>query len=106
MTNAYYAAALVIAAVMTMLTRALPFLLFRNKELPKPVVYLGAVLPASIMVILVVYCLRGINFSAAPFGLPELLAALFTVALQWWRKNTFLSIGLGTACYMVLIRLL
>ncbi len=34
---------------------------WKKKELPRLVRYLGAVLPAAIMAVLVVYCLKGIT---------------------------------------------
>lgn len=102
---AYSAAAIVITALVTGLVRAVPYLLFgRKKEIPETVKYLGTVLPASIMIILVVYCLRNINLTAFPFGLPELISAAVVIIAQVIRKNTFLSVFLGTACYMILMR--
>lgn len=44
-----------IAAIVTWLTRAIPFLIFGNRELPEKVKYLGGDLPPAIMIILVVY---------------------------------------------------
>ncbi len=99
--------ALVVAAValITAFTRALPYLLFGGRQsLPAMVRYLGATLPAAIMVILVVYCLRNIQLMAYPHGLPELIAAALVVGLQLWKKNALASIAVGTACYMLLLR--
>lgn len=104
--TAYMLAAVFIVALTTWLTRALPFLAFRNRELPDVVRYLGSALPPAIMVILVVYCLRNIHFSLAPHGIPELASALLVVVLQVWRKNMYLSIVAGTVCYMLLIRVM
>ena len=54
--------ALVIAGAVTLgtvITRFLPFLLFPdNKPVPKVVEYLGRTLPAAMMGLLLVYCLR------------------------------------------------
>ena len=38
-------------------------------------------------------------------GAKQLIAAAAVVALHLWKKNTLLSIGAGTALYMLLIRL-
>lgn len=92
-------------AAVTMLTRFLPFLMFR-KETPAYVSYLGRVLPTAIIGMLVVYCLRGVSFAAPPFGLPELAAAACVVALQVWRRNSLASILTGTSVYMLLIHLM
>jgi len=53
-TGLYTAIAIAIVALVTWLTRALPFLIFRKRELPKTVRYLGKVLPPAIMVTLVI----------------------------------------------------
>lgn len=103
----YSAAILIVVAAVTGLVRAIPYLLFGGKkELPGLVCYLGTVLPASIMIILVVYCLRNIDLTIFPFGLLELFSVTVVIVAQVIRKNTFLSILLGTASYMILIRVI
>lgn len=103
----YIALGILVCALSTWATRALPFLLFGGKrELPAFVRYLGQVLPSAIMVILVCYCLRGISFAEPKAFAPELIASVVVAILQLRKKNTFLSIAAGTACYMILIRTL
>ena len=47
----------------TMITRFLPFLIFpADKTPPRYVQYLGRFLPAAVFGLLVVYCLRNVNF--------------------------------------------
>ena len=92
-----------VMALVTMLTRFLPFIVFR-KRTPAYIAYLGRVLPAAIIGMLVVYCLKDVNVSAPPFGLPEGIAAAFVVGLQAWKRNALLSILAGTAAYMVLVQ--
>ena len=75
----FWRAALIILAVAlgTQLTRWIPFWLFpENREPPKVVTYLGRMLPAAMMGLLVVYCLRGISWTAAPHGAPEVLSVV------------------------------
>ncbi len=101
----YMLITILICALCTQLIRWLPFLLFGGKkQLPGLVRYLGAVLPAAIMAVLVVYCLKGITPLSYPYGLPELLSAAAVVLIHLWRKNTLASIALGTICYMVLVQ--
>lgn len=89
----------------TVATRVLPFLLFPpNKETPSFVLYLGRVLPYAVMGLLVIFCLKGVTVTAAPYGLPELLAILCILALHLWKSNTLLSIGGGTVIYMLLVQ--
>ena len=98
--------ALLVAAMslVTILLRALPFLVFR-KNTPDWLAYLGKVLPPAIIGMLVVYCLKDTKISSAPFGIPELISALLVVALQAWKRNVLVSILSGTACYMILTHL-
>ena len=94
----------VIAAV-TAALRFLPFFMFSSERpVPEFVSYLGRVLPYSIMAMLVVYCLKGISFAKAPFGLPELISVILVAVLHIWKRNTLLSIICGTICYMVCIQ--
>ena len=94
--------ALVIAA-----TRFLPFLIFgEKKETPPLITYLGQVLPFAIMGMLVVYCLKDVKFLAAPFGAPELIGCAIVALLHLWKRNSLLSIGVGTVAYMVMMQLI
>lgn len=89
----------------TVLTRALPFLLFSSKKpTPKFVRYLGGALPAAIFAMLVVYCLKNVNILSGSHGIPELIAICAVVGVHLWRKNTLLSILSGTVIYMLLIQ--
>ena len=104
MSPSVYALILIlIMAGITALIRFLPFLIFR-KGAPKPVLYLGEVLPYAIMGMLVVYCLKNISFTDGSHGLPEILSVLLVVVLHKWKHNTLLSIPAGTICYILLIQ--
>lgn len=103
--SAYVLATILVCALCTQITRWLPFLLFGGKkEVPALVRYLGTVLPAAIMAVLVVYCLKGIRPLTYPYGLPELISVAAVVILHLWKGNTLASISLGTLCYMVLVQ--
>lgn len=89
----------------TVLTRALPFLLFpENREIPKYIKYLSDILPYTIIGMLVVYCLKDISFVQAPHAIPEVLSILLITVLHIWKKNTLLSIGGGALFYMLLVQ--
>ena len=94
-----------VAGAVTLLLRFLPFLIFGGtRETPPFIVYLGKVLPYAIMGMLVIYCLRGISFTAAANFLPELIACAVVVLAHVWKRNTLLSIISGTVCYMLLVQ--
>lgn len=98
-------AAIAVMAGVTFLTRALPFLLFdRGESPPKMVLYLGRVLPPAVIAMLIVYCMRGMTFSAVSGWAPTLIAAVAVVALHLWKKNNMLSIFGGTILYMILVQ--
>lgn len=95
----------VLCALGTMTTRFLPFLVFSSdKPTPKYVQYLGKALPAAIFVMLLVYCLKGVNPLTGSHGLPEFLAIALTAALQLVTRQVLLSIGVGTLFYMGLVQ--
>lgn len=100
--NLHALAIVITIALMTMLTRFLPFLVFRRSA-PPYILYLGRVLPPAIIGMLVIYCLKDTKISSAPFGVPELISALLVVLLQAWKRNVLVSILAGTVCYMALI---
>ena len=98
---------IVVLTLVTMATRFLPFLVFGEKwETPKLITYLGQVLPFAIMGMLVVYCIKDVAFLSAPYGIPELLACVIVAALHIWKRNSLLSIGVGTVCYMLMVQLI
>lgn len=106
MTGSHAAALVAVMAAVTALLRFLPFLIFRGGwKTPALISYLGQVLPQAIIGMLVIYCLKDVSLTAAPFGLPELIAGAAVVLLQAWRRNSLVSILSGTALYMLLIRL-
>lgn len=96
-----------LCALATVLTRFLPFLIFRaDKPAPKYIRYLGKALPAAIFGMLVVYCLKNVSVVTGNNGIPELIAIVSVVVLHLWKRNMLLSIGGGTICYMLLVQFL
>ena len=97
---------IVVAVLVTMATRFLPFLIFgENRKTPSIIEYLGKVLPFAIMGMLVVYCLKDVSVLSFPYGLPEIISCVVVAALHVWKRNSLLSIGGGTVCYMLLVQL-
>ena len=95
-----------ISAAVIAATRFLPFLIFgQNRTLPPFVLFLGKVLPCAIMGMLVIYCLKDLSLLSAPFGIPELVSCGVVACLHIWKRNSLLSIGCGTAFYMILLQI-
>ena len=97
----YVLITILVCALCTQVTRWLPFLLFGGKkEVPGLVRYLGTILPAAIMAVLVVYCLKGIT---------PLASSLWSFAVElisaagWWDspwKEIPLQHCAGTNCQL------
>lgn len=106
MDKLHSAAIIAVVSLVTIGLRFLPFVIFgENRKTPELVSYLGKVLPYAIMGMLVVYCLKGVNLTASPWGMPELLGCAAVVGLHIWKRNTLLSIGGGTVLYMLLVQM-
>lgn len=106
MSNVHSVLLIVVISLVSMLLRFLPLWVFGNgKQTPRLVQYLGKVLPYAIMGMLVVFCLKGVSLTSAPFGLPELIASAVVVGLHVWKRNTPVSIVGGTVVYMILVQM-
>ncbi len=105
MTPIQAALSIAVMALVTFLTRALPFLLFgRGGNPPRVVLYLGKYLPPAVIAMLIVYCLRGMSFHSAAGWAPMVIASAATAAVHIWKRNNMLSIVGGTILYMVLVQ--
>lgn len=106
MTELHAVLTIAVVALVTALLRFLPFLIFgENRTTPPLIAYLGQVLPFAIMGMLVIYCLKDVSFLSGSFGIPELLGCAVVSLLHIWKRNTLLSIGAGTVCYMLMVQL-
>ena len=98
---------ILLAAVITFALRALPFVLLdHGRSMPRWAERLGGILPPAIIAALVIYCLRGSITGLTGRGWMAFASLLPVVLLYRWKKNTLLSIAVGTAVYMILIRVL
>ncbi|MEI3245819.1 MAG: AzlD domain-containing protein [Lachnospiraceae bacterium] len=96
-----------VSIVITFSLRALPFIIFLgDRRMPPFLEKLGKILPPAIMAVLVVYCLKQVVTDFGTYGIPQLVATVVVVVSYKWKHNTFLSIGAGTACNMLLLHVL
>lgn len=98
----YAAAAILVTAVVTWSLRALPFAALAPLRASATVKYLSTRMPAGVMLILVVYCLRDLPLTESRVAAP-LAALTVTVGLHLWRRNALLSILAGTAVHVTLV---
>lgn len=95
-----------VIAFVTLILRAAPFILFRSGHTPAIVTYLGRVMPPAVIGMLVVYCFSSIDFTDWRAFTPALVAALIVILLHVWKRNSLISIGVGTVAYMLMIQLI
>lgn len=110
----------IVAAVITLLLRAFPFMIFGGKrELPEAVQKTAVLLPTAIMSVLVIYCLRADIYNGSTMimahaldsqqfinAIAAAIAAAGVIIVHLVKRQTLLSIAAGTVIYMVLIRVL
>ena len=103
----YALLAVAVCCLCTFALRAIPFELFGGKRtMPPAVRRLARMLPAAIIAVLVVYCLKSLPAADAANAAVTLGSVAAVVLLHLWKKNTLLSIAGGTILYMALLRLI
>ena len=105
MDNSRAILAICIMAGVTFILRSMSFVLFTHGKTPAYISFLGKYLPFAIIGMLVVYCLKNVSLVSAPYGIPEFAAVALVAVLHLWKRNTLLSILVGTVGYMLLLRL-
>jgi len=93
-------------AFIILFTRILPFMFFRKKHPSVMLNYLERNIPPLIMLLLVLYCLKDVRWTSAPYGLFEFGAIAVVIIVHLWKNNALLSIMSGTATYMFMIKIL
>ena len=96
---------LLVMGFVTLMTRILPVLIFgRGEKVPDYILYLGKVVPFTAMGLLIVYCLKDVPVLESPHALPELIAMAVVSGTYLWKRNSILSVVIGTAVYMLLVQ--
>ncbi len=104
--SGYTLAAILVSVACTLSLRALPFLIFtKNRPMPEWLRRLGKTLPMAIMAVLVVYCLKDAFGDPVDTSIPQALGVAVAASYKW-KHSTLLSILLGTATVMLLLRIL
>lgn len=89
-----------VIAFATYLTRALPFIFLKNKELPDRFSKVIDLLPYATISLLVVYSFKDLNSLTL---LPSIIASAVCIVSYALKENTILSISLSTLVYMLII---
>lgn len=96
---------IIVMGLAVLATRIVPVLIFgRGEKVPEFILYLGRVVPYTAMGLLIVYCLKDMSVLEAPHGLPELISLAVVTLTYLWKRNTILSVIIGTVLYMFLVQ--
>ena len=99
----YYILMIVISLfILTVLTRALPFLFTEKLADNVKLKMFGKRLTSYIIMLLVIYEITPQAFTVYPFGLPALIGLLVVILVHLFLHKPLLSMILGTASYILL----
>lgn len=106
MSDLHYLLAILLMGAITFFLRALPFMAHRLIRHQPRFRVLAVRLPVAMMVLLTLYAMGVHHWQQWQDARAQILAVLFVVALQLWRRQALLSILGGTAFYALLINLI
>lgn len=97
--DSYFYIAVATAAAVTFALRAVPFLI-KTRLYGSPLLEnFGRWMPQGAMLILLLYCLHGVNWGPNNTNIGYGIGLAVTVGVHLWRRNAVLSILAGTiAC--------
>lgn len=104
MNNTYILVGIFTMAIVTIVLRFVPFIFLSDKKEYKTLNYLSKVLPCAVMGMLVVYCLKDVNFDSVNNFVPALIASGVVSISYLFKRKTLLSIIAGTVVYMMLVQ--
>ena len=105
MNSSYIWFSVAVIALVTALLRSLPFFIWgHGKKTPEIITKLGNSLPYAIMGMLVVYCLKDMSFGSMEGFLPTIISSLVVIVSYILKRNTLISIVLGTVCNIILLQ--
>lgn len=90
----------------TFFTRIFPFIFFKLKKPSGTLLIIEKYIPPAIMMLLLLYCLKDINYLKKPYGLNQALAISLAIFVQFKYSNPLVSIFGATALFMFLTRIL
>ena len=92
MSHEYLISSIIVAAGLTYLTRVIPFIFFGKKEPSSMIKYIELNMPVMIMVILIFYALKDVQWGTSPFGMPEIVGVVVAIMIHVKFGNALLSI--------------
>ncbi|MDY6083589.1 MAG: AzlD domain-containing protein [Actinomycetaceae bacterium] len=88
-----------VAFLVTYALRGLPFVVLSRWRDTPVLRRLAVLMPVGVMVILVVFTMRDIDFTAASRWVPMVAGIAATALIHWWKQNTLVSMIVGVFVY-------
>lgn len=99
-------AAVFVSGLVVLATRVLPFAIFAKKNPPLCIRFIEKYAPPLIMMVLLVYCFKDVDFTSAATCAPYFICVAVSGVLHVIFRNSMASIIGSTVLFMVLTRLL
>ncbi len=100
----YLIIVIIVMALSTYFTRLIPFVLFSSGRESSILNYVAKSTPPMVMMILVIYMLKDVNYYSNEPAY-TLLSLAITIGFQVYKRNALLSIVAGTAVYMLFVQI-
>ncbi len=100
--NHYILMVVLSLCLLTIVTRALPFMFTEKLSGNLKMQRLGKRLTAYIMMLLVIYEVNPASFQSYPFGLPALVSLMVVIIVHLLLHKPLLSMALGTTSFVIL----
>ena len=96
--------AIIAMSAATFTTRVAAFILPRKWSESDLAIKASVFLPNAILSLLVIYSVKDLNLNSKHDVSQNLITILTVAVIQYWTRNTLLSVFSGTAFYMFLIQ--
>lgn len=106
MSEKYLIIGIFIATFFTLITRIIPFLFYAKRKPGEMIRHIELFMPTMIMVILVFYAIKDVNFTQEPYGLPEIVSIFIAGILHVMFRQALLSVVIATVSYMYINQIL
>ncbi|MDY5403893.1 MAG: AzlD domain-containing protein [Trueperella sp.] len=101
----YIIAVIAIVFVITFSLRAAPFVFLAKVRDSRTLAYLGASMPAGVMLILVIFTLQDVTFASAESWMPPAAGVITTLGVHLAFRKVLVSLLAGTGVFALVLAL-
>lgn len=101
----YIIAIIAVTTAITFSLRAAPFVFLSKVRDSETLAYLGAAMPAGVMLILVIFTLQDVTFASADSWMPPAAGVLTTLGVHLAFRKVLVSLLAGTGMFALVLAL-